>query len=241
MHHHSDQIHDGRRLAILAVFAASLASFGLGAGVSALVLRRKLKTALAGYDEACRCLDSTAILRHDYRKHLNMIRRMLTDGQTERALAYLDILSNKAERAFQAVTTGNYMLDLILNSRLAAAREDGLRISVKAAGVPETLHISDDALSALLCNAIDNAVTAARETGNNNGWIDIELYRKGQMLCIGISNSCAGTAAAPSYPMRRKGHGQLIMRNIVDHYHGVMEAESNDGNYRLSLLLPVIG
>ena len=240
MYDPSDPNYDSRGLAVPAVLTVILAAFGLGAGMSAILLRRKLKTALSGYEEALRRLDATAILRHDYRKHLNIVRRMLTDGHTERAMAYLDNLSNKAERALQAVSTGNYMLDLILNSRLAAAREDGVRISVKAAGVPETLRISDDELSALLCNAIDNAVAAARETGDKNGWIDIELYKKGQMLCIEISNSCAGAAAAPSYPLRRKGHGQRIMRNIVDRYHGVMEAEGNDGSYQLSLLLPVI-
>ena len=164
---------------------------------------------------------------------------MLADGQTERAQAYLDSLLDKAGRELQAADTGNYMIDLILNSRLAAARESGACVRVKAVGIPDTLHIPDDELSALLGNALDNAVAAAGAAGEG-GWIDIDLHVRGQMLYIGISNSCSDPSAASSGKTRRKGYGQMIMQKIVERYQGMMDTESKGGSYRVSFLLPVI-
>lgn len=219
----------------LTLLSASLAVYAVKEHFSAAAARRDLKSALDGYEEARRSLDATAIFRHDHRKHISVVRKMLSDGQTERALSYLNALSDTTEQLSEPVHTGNYMIDLILNSRLAAARNHGVRINVKAVQVPDTLALSDDALSALLCNAVDNAVAAARADGGKNGWISIDLHRKGQMLYIGISNSCSSIRKKT----KRKGYGRLIMRNIVEHCHGVMETERRDRSYRLSLLLPV--
>ena len=237
MHAQSNERNPYPILGVFALLSAGFAALAVAEGLRGAAARRKLKLAVADSREARRRLEETAILRHDYRKHLDVVRKMLSDGQTKRALSYLDRLCDRTEQVLGGkIVTGNYLVDLILSSRLAAARENGVRVCVTAAHVPETLRISDDALSSLLCNAIDNAVAAAGE----NGWINIDLHGKGQMLYIGVVNSRSDAAAPEGSDVRRKGYGQLIMRRIVEHYHGVMETERYDESYRLSLLLPVI-
>lgn len=221
----------------VALFTAFLAALAAGECLNAAAARRMTKAAVDGYEEVRRRLDGSAMARHDFRKHMTVLKQMLSDGQTERAIAYLDALSDSVGQQTDVVYTGNYMIDLILNSRLGAARESGVRIDVATASVPKALAISDDALTALLCNAIDNAVAAALAGSGGNGWISVDLRGKGEMLYIGISNSCPCDASLGDKPVRR-GYGKQIMRGIVEQCHGVMEAERHGESYRLSLLLP---
>ena len=219
-----------------AFFAAVLAALAVGECLHAAAARRMAKAAMDGYEEVRRRLDSSAMARHDFQKHMTVLQKMLSDGQTERAVAYLDALSDSVGRQTELVYTGNYMIDLLLNGRLGAARDSGVRIDVSAVSVPRTLAVADDALSALLCNAIDNATAAARAGGG--GWIRIDMRGRGQMLYIGIANSCS-RAAARRAKQGQKGYGKRIMRGIVERYHGVMKEEHHDESYRLMLLLPV--
>ena len=220
-----------------ALLVAALAALAVGECVNAAAARKMAKAAVDGYEEVRRRLDSSARARHDFQKHMAVLQKMLSDGQTERAAAYLDALSDSVRQQTDMVYTGNYMIDLILNGRLTAARASGVRIDVTASSVPQTLAVSDDALSALLCNAIDNAAAASQAGGGGGGWIAIELRGRGQMLYIGISNSCP-PAAFRGKP-GKKGYGKRIMQEIVERYHGVMEEEHRGESYRLSLLLPV--
>ena len=212
-----------------ALLTAALAALAAGEWQHAAAARKMAKAAVDGYEEVRRRLDGSAMARHDFRKHMAVLQKMLSDGQTERAIAYLDALSDSVGQQTEMVYTGNYMIDLILNSRLAAAREGGVRVDVAAVSVPGAIAVSDDALSSLLCNAVDNALAAASAGGN--GWIRIDLRGRGEMLYIEISNSCP-RADKPG------GYGQRIMRGIVERCHGVMEAERRGESYRLSLLLP---
>ena len=221
-----------------ALLVAALAALAVGECVNSAAARATARAAVDGYEEVRRRLDGSARVRHDFQKHMAVLQKMLSDGQTERAAAYLDALSDSVRQQTDMVYTGNYMIDLILNGRLTAARASGVRIDVTASSVPQTLAVSDDALSALLCNAIDNAAAAAQAGGAGGGWIAVELRGRGQMLYIGISNSCPRTAAFRGRP-GRKGYGKSIMREIVERYHGVMEEERQGESYRLSLLLPV--
>ena len=163
------------------LMGACLAAAALSAAVQAArgeVARRAEVRALADregmalerYEALSRQHQEILMLRHDMKRHLLALRGMTDEPQTA---AYLDELLGQAEAASGGVSTGNRMLDILLGSRLAAARAAGIAVELDRLQAPETLPLSDGELCSLILNILDNAIAGAKAPGLSGpgcGW-----------------------------------------------------------------------
>ena len=125
-----------------------------------MVQRQEL--ALAGYETMRRQHEQVMMLRHDMAKHLRLLRQMT--GEPEVA-GYLEELIGQNEKIRPVVQSGNQMLDIILNGKLTAAADAGIKVEIVRMQAPEKLPLSDAELCSLLVNLMDNAVAAASAPG----------------------------------------------------------------------------
>ena len=82
------------------------------------------------------------------------------------------------------MNTGNYILDITLNSRLSEALERGIQVDIIRADAPPSLPMKDTDLSSILLNALDNAIRACNDSSNKNPWIRLDLHKKTILLFI---------------------------------------------------------
>ena len=69
--------------------------------------------------------------RHDFFNHLSVIGQMIQTGRGDEALGYIEALRNKTNESSTMVNSGNLAVDSILNAKLPAARENGIRVSLR--------------------------------------------------------------------------------------------------------------
>lgn len=236
-----------RLLRLLFLFSASCAALiDFLYQVDRIIVERttlslKEQMALTSYQELRCQVHETAILRHDIKKHLDMLSGFLSDGRTDQAQDYLAQVACQFQGLRPIFSSGHYLIDLIFNSRLALAQDQNIQIRLKRVETPPALSLNDTELSALLINALDNAIQAAAQLPMGQRWIEIELFTKGHLFYIGLSNSTDAPLPAAGVLSSEKNHGYglTIMRRIVERHAGLIDYSACDGVFQLVLLLPV--
>lgn len=104
--------------------------------------------------------------------------------------------------------TGNQMIDLLLNSRLAAAQDAGIAVELQLAQAPERLGLSDTELCSLLMNLLDNAVAGAQAPVWRSRISSWTCISKTAFLCSSVKTPPHGNGWSGSIeksPCRRMG------------------------------------
>lgn len=182
--------------------------------------------------EAAMRYKRTSSFRHDIRNHLMVLEKLLGDGREEEARSYLSQLKEVEESLSWEVSTGNAAADALLGSKLALARQEGIRV-VCDLKLPVKSGIKDMDWCMILANAMDNAIKACRKVDIGQRYLRLEGKRKGNFYLIFVENSCReGGGDIPA-----DGIGLSGIRAVAETYGGRVENEMFQNKYRLRVLL----
>ena len=134
------------------------------------------------------------------------------------------------------------MLDTILNGRLSAAIDAGVRVEIVKAEAPAKLPLTDADLCSLVLNLVDNAVAAAAASGAMEPFLRLNIHVKGNFLAFVCENSAAQAAEVPAkkQTVPKHGLGLKIIRNITQRYEGMIDTEFEANAYRVRVVLPLL-
>lgn len=173
------------------------------------------------------------ILLHDMKNHMVVLDGLIRRNETERALEYIE----ETQRVYQTVRsrqeTGNIVVDTILESKTAKARDAGIRIKVLADDLTDSF-ITDRDWCSILANLLDNAVEACVEAGRER-WIEIRLENRPFGVALNIRNNCRegpvmrGIPGTTKKEAGRHGIGLQSVRCAVERYQGTLICEQKDG------------
>lgn len=133
---------------------------------------------------------SIRILNHDLRNHLAIIRGYIQIDESERALEYIDKMTQSDHIARKIFNSGNIDVDSVLNYKLTEASQRGISISSDVE-VPANMNISSFDIVVLMGNLLDNAMEATSKIRNDRR-IYIKLEYKGGELLLNIKNTFDG-------------------------------------------------
>ncbi len=155
-------------------------------------------------------------LCHDLRNHLTALQGLLARGQTKAADDYLKQLLDSAALHGRRRLCENETADIVLSAKAQAMEQAGVNARF-GVSLPNELPLAPTDLCALLGNALDNALEAARRTPE--GWVSVRARADKGLLMLRVENTAPGlpvrekTAASPP-PRRTKrprlragGHG----------------------------------
>ncbi|MCR4955721.1 MAG: GHKL domain-containing protein [Lachnospiraceae bacterium] len=129
-------------------------------------------------------------LRHDWKNRLQVISCLSKEGKYKELQAYIDEIEAKKECEECYVCSNNLVIDSILNSKIADAKE--LHMDVKTdIIIPENLNINTDDIAIILGNLWDNALEACQKPNSDRKISFSMRYKKG-CLCIQMCNSFDG-------------------------------------------------
>lgn len=179
-------------------------------------------------------------LRHDLRNHLAALQGLLEDGQTAKAIDYVNQLEGSPAFAGRRRLCEHEAANAVLSAKLEEMERLGLIADVQVA-LPERLSISDVDLCALLGNALDNAMEAAVKAPDKR--ITLRCRVEKGVLMLKVSNALTGEETAELRSTKadsaHHGFGLPGMREIAGRYGGSLEAGPREGRFELLACLPV--
>ena len=181
--------------------------------------------------------------KHDFHHHLQTLKGQLEVGEIERALSYIEQLDNKLMNVDTLLKTGNVTLDAILSAKIAQAKAENIKLTVKA-NVPDHLTISDVELSIIVGNLLENAIEACCSIEGDR-FIRIYISMKGKMLYFSMLNSAGykKEKMGTLFMSRKNGiHGFGLRRAkaILEKHGGWCKYNSEDGAFTSEFLVPAI-
>lgn len=227
----------------LAATAVQTAAALIRAQAERSILLAREQFARSSYDSLYLQTEHTMELRHDMRKHLTILRTLLSHQEYEQANSYVDNLVAENQTIRPIVRCGNQMLDIILNSKLDEAMQHNVRIQVLYAEAPATLPLSDTELTSLMMNVMDNAVHAALCNNTEDRFIELELRVNGQFLLFRCANNAQKSESHPTTKatsiLSPHGYGLKIINRILARYGSVSRIESDAARFQISFALPL--
>ena len=189
----------------------------------------------------------TRAFRHDIVNNLTLLDMMMKDDKNEEAKEHLEGLLESVAALSPEYVTGDEMLDCIVAMKADKIKQ--LSIAFTADGVIDGgLNMRPMDICGIFANALDNAIEAAVKV-KDNPKISFEIKRTERFFVVRITNSTVGKVDVEKllvnagYTSKKKDmelHG-FGLRNIKDtaaKYDGIVKAESREGEFTLSVMIP---
>lgn len=176
------------------------------------------------------------ILYHDILKHMAVIKSIAAKSENEKVIEYAEQFEKTVGKVTSVVYTGNVTMDSILNIESRIANLYDIMYFVKPVILSE-IKISDADITAILKNALDNAIEAQKDLEKRCITVYISVYE--DIIKIKVENFSNEVKIIENYTSKenklRHGHGLKSIKAAVQKYNGEMNTEFNDGIFTLSL------
>ena len=185
--------------------------------------------------------NATRSLRHDIKNHLMSITSLAKKNDSPAVIEYIDKLYHYFQPLAGSVSSGNVVVDSILNGKLALATEKGIKVNMNVS-IPVELSIHDVDITILLGNLLDNAIENFDNEAGNAVELDMK-YDKGRLF-IRLTNPYSGMAQKGEGDFRtrkedKKNHGFGLqnVHYVVDKYDGEIKIEKEGNVFLVEILL----
>ena len=188
--------------------------------------------------------DELRVLRHELKNYTFYVKALLDSKKYDELSAFLEESMASRSTALNSYDSGNYIIDVILNHEMNAAREQGVTI-VPDILVPHKLPFCDEDLCCLLSNLLDNAIEAATDSGHSSPQVTFSMHPKQEYLFIHEENPVSEEIPS-EYRLSLKttkknqdfhGFGTKIIRRIVDKYNGSIKYSIHEGYFITDVML----
>ena len=185
--------------------------------------------------------DTVRALRHDLKNHLLCILSMAEERDVEGIKQYTGQLLQQQNTVNKLIMfSGSKVLDVIINSKSAAAERAGVRLS--AIITTPLAGISPEDITIILGNALDNAIRAAKDSKRKV--VDIHIQPQGAYSSIVIANDIAHSVLSDNPALRttkniryRHGFGIQNMRQAVERNQGLIRFYEQNDRFICDILL----
>lgn len=181
-------------------------------------------------------------MTHDFRNHLLTIQGLLTEEQVHDAQDYLTKLLKEEAVRCEVIHTGSNVLDAILNRAYQEAVRNSIVMEFEGNPIPYAM-ISQDDMTVLLTNLLDNAIEAAKKTSPEKRVV-VRMQQKDKESLISIRNTTIHDDAENMAEMLdgfqrpdtcRHGFGLKNVIRIVKKYRGIYAVQCKDGWFQITI------
>lgn len=195
------------------------------------------------YERLTENIEKTNRLRHDWRHHLLVINDYAKMNNLAALTHYLSHYFKECSTTEEASICNNYSVDIILRHYLSIAKAQGVKTTVSVQ-IAENSVITNQELSIVFGNLVENAVENCLKNPEEQSFIDIKAQPVGQQLAIIIQNSFSGEVLKDEdkfLSTKHEGYGMGIssVRSIVESHGGSFKVSHNNSVFKVALLFCV--
>ena len=194
---------------------------------------KNMEKELAAYEENMNLVNRH---HHDLRHYTRVLRQLLSEGDNEEAIRYLNELDGNLENVTSMTYCDNKLINSILSIYHNRLRKNKCNMKIRAA-VPEELNITEVDLSALLSNILENCAEALEKIPDEEKFMNVKLDYENGKLKGSVVNSCVPGSifdeeGLPVSTKRIKsGIGTKNIENITEKYGGTVGFEEKDATF----------
>ncbi len=178
--------------------------------------------------------------RHDLRHRLHTVAELVSRGDRETALDFLDAAQKRLDEQKEIHWCRPPVLDAVFSSYFEQAQRQDILVKAKIS-LPDTLPADEGELAIVLANALENAIHANMQLPREQREIRCRIVATPSIM-LEISNPCGTQVAFDDQGLpvtSRKDHG-LGVRSIAafcEKHSTVCQFDLTDGWFRLQLVL----
>lgn len=230
-------------VAVLLMTVHSTASVSRHQAVAA-VLTEQMEGQVEYYKRINQLHSEFRSFRHDLKNHFICLRSLIEENENEKAAEYINDIEYMSAFEKKEFDTGNIIVDCLLSSKNAKAKEAGA--SIVFSGFAPTMGIRDADCCVIFSNALDNAVEAcSKDDSGQPKEIRIESdFRQGYYF-LKITNpmfeqlSYKGHDRLATSKADKELHGFGISNIVstVNKYDGTVDITAGDGVFCLDIVI----
>ena len=184
------------------------------------------------------------LLKHDMKNQFAFVSALYDQGKDEEAKKYFSELALSANETLNFASTGNTLMDIVLNMTLSKAKTSGIDFEYICSCPPE-MPFAETELFSLLINVLDNAIEGSARNEVSPKKVDAHFYVTANYFIIDVSNPVdpdvdKKTLLANRTAKRDKighGYGKRIIKRVVTKYSGDMVSTIKDSIYEVKIML----
>lgn len=194
------------------------------------------------YETLQQRIDEARRAKHDVRHHAHLTLEYLRSGKLSELEAYLEQYNASFPDALPVVYCQNYETNTLLNYFVQQAQQHGITMDIFVQ-LPQDISIAETTLSVLLSNLLENAVDACKEIAHGEKKISIKGKVSDGFVYFDVSNNYVGTLNKSkngnylSTKKNGKGLGLQSVSHLVKLHNGVIEIDTTDSVFRVSVML----
>ena len=168
-------------------------------------------------------------IRHDIKQSYQVIRSFVVEKKYDELEDYLPQMSDYINSIEFTVMTDHAVIDAILNTKLNAAKKQGIRVQCSVLRKVRSKRIEMIDLCHLLGNMLDNAIESAVQCEDiAEKYIDVSITEKKKTLLITVKNSYDEEKLQPEMTTSKAdksnhGFGLKTIRRIAKKYDGIAD------------------
>lgn len=230
-------------VAVLLMTVHSSASVRRHRAVSA-VLTDQIENQVEYYKKINQLHSEFRSFRHDLKNHIICLRSLIEENETEKAVEYINDIEYMSSFEKKEFDTGNIIVDSLLSSKNARAKEAGA--SIVFSGFAPTMGIKDADCCIIFSNAIDNAVEACSKdkSGQPKEISIVSDFRQGYYF-LKISNPIFESVTFKDHDRfvtskadkELHGFGISNIVNTVHKYDGTVDIITDDHSFCLDIVI----
>lgn len=187
---------------------------------------------------------SAQIVKHDIKNHMIALKFLYKNNDISNVDNYIDNIISSVDNKSIYSNSGNVIIDSILNFKLQAIQDMDISVDIEI-NVPEKLRVSPFDLTAILGNLIDNAITALKQSSQEEKIFIITIkYSKGNII-IGITNSFEGEIRINGSNLetlkedkKNHGFGLKSVEEAVQKNGGYIDLDFDDRIFKVKVIIP---
>ena len=181
-----------------------------------------------------------SILRHDMRHFLLNLSAYIKNGESEKAEDYIHSLIASADQTATRKYCKNEIINIILSSHEEKIKQEQIQFSYSV-DVPDELPFSDVDITAVLSNALENAIIAVMKLPPEERIIQLTIKMNGGKLLFSLKNRFSEQPlfmnGVPHAKQPGHGFGTQSIHYITEKLNGNCEFSVKDDWFILRVIL----
>ena len=178
--------------------------------------------------------EEIAKIRHDFGNQLTVALHIAQSGGQEKAVDVLEQLQAELEVFTKDKWCENSVVNAVLSEKSRVCEKEKIHFAAQV-DVSGEIGIQPLHLCSILANLLDNAISAAGESGEECAQVSLYAKQQERYLVIKVEN----TSEKPEKKVQRPGHGYglQILRSIAEQYNGNYSGSWENGLYTAVVIM----